>query len=174
MRSSKGVTALVGPMGAGKSTVGKCLAKLLNKSFLDTDHEIESSCGAGIPWIFDVEGEDGFRNRETSMLEKLSNVSDLILSTGGGIVLRERNRQILRSMDLVIYLTAPVEVLFQRVAKDTNRPLLQVEDPLSAYREIFEQRDPLYNDVADLTFVSDYNSSPRKVAQLLTKKISEL
>lgn len=137
-------------MGAGKTTVGRQLARRLNKRFVDSDHEIEARTGARIPLIFEIEGEAGFRKRECQVLEALAAEKDLVLATGGGAVTSADNRRVLRSAGLVVYLHVPLPLLFERVRHDRNRPLLQVEDPLGRLRELLTLRDPLYREVADL------------------------
>lgn len=174
MSSAQNSIVLVGPMGSGKSTVGRALAKLLNKEFVDSDHELEERCGANIPWIFDIEGEEGFRNRETAVLESLSKRPNTVIATGGGAVLKKKNRKILRSAGKIIYLTAPIDVLFSRVSKDKNRPLLQVENPRSTYEAIFKQRDPIYRKLADIVFESSEQVSPNEVAKNIQVRLLEL
>jgi shikimate kinase len=141
---------LVGLMGAGKTTVGKLLAKQLNKTFIDADHEIESRTGVKIPVIFEIEGESGFRKREEAAIAELVNRPNIVLGTGGGAVLSERNRELLRTHGTVVYLRGSPEQLYERTRHDRNRPLLQTEDPLAKLRELYAQRDPLYREVADL------------------------
>lgn len=144
-------------MGAGKTTVGRQLAKRLNRRFLDTDHEIEARTGVRIPTIFEIEGEAGFRRRETLVLRELSQDNNLVLATGGGAVLAPENRICLRETGTVIYLHAPPEVLFERTRHDRNRPLLHVSDPMLKLKQLYEQRDPLYRNTAHL--IIDSNSS---------------
>lgn len=141
---------LVGLMGAGKTTVGRLLAKQLGKTFIDVDHEIEARTGVKIPVIFEIEGEAGFRKREEAVLEELVGRSNTILGTGGGAVLSPRNRDLLRQNGTVVYLRGSPEQLYERTRHDRNRPLLQTEDPLAKLRELFAIRDPLYREVADL------------------------
>lgn len=145
---------LVGLMGAGKTTVGRLLAKRLHRQFLDCDHEIEARTGVRIPVIFEIEGEAGFRKRESQALTELATEKNLVLATGGGAVLAEANRRCLRSTGVVVYLCAPPEVLYQRTRRDRNRPLLQVDDPLAKLRELYAVRDPLYREVADIIIES--------------------
>lgn len=161
-----GNVILVGPMGAGKSTIGKSLAARLNYRFCDSDAVIESRTGADIPWIFDVEGEEGFRTRETTVLRDLVGGSDQVIATGGGIVIKPENRELLASGGTVIYLTASLDQLVQRTSKDRKRPLLQVADPRERLRQIVEERDPLYRSVADHTVVTD-GRGPKSVVQEL-------
>lgn len=141
---------IVGPMGAGKTTIGRQLAKNLGWEFLDSDHEIVARTGVQIPIIFDVEGEAGFRKREKSMIDELTQRQQLVLATGGGAVLDEDNRRVLSQRGVVVYLRATAEQLYKRTARDRNRPLLQTEDPMAKIRELLEQRDPLYREVADV------------------------
>ncbi|KAF0814073.1 Shikimate kinase 1 [Andreprevotia sp. IGB-42] len=141
---------LVGLMGAGKTTIGRTLARATDHAFYDSDHEIESRTGVKIPIIFEVEGESGFRERETAMIAELSSLKDVVLATGGGAVLSTENRACLRARGTVIYLRANVDDLYQRTMHDRNRPLLQTANPRERLRELFEVRDPLYREVADL------------------------
>lgn len=141
---------LVGLMGAGKTTVGRQLARHLKKTFLDADHEIEKRTGVNIPTIFELEGEPGFRSRETAMIAELTGMRDIILATGGGAVLNEQNRCKLKENGIVIYLRAKVEDLYIRTRHDRNRPLLQTADPRQRLQDLYDQRDPLYREVADL------------------------
>lgn len=141
---------LVGLMGAGKTTVGKLLAKHLGKTFVDADHEIEARTGVKIPVIFEIEGETGFRRREESVIADLAGRPNIVLGTGGGAILSERTRELLRTQGTVIYLRGTPEQLYERTRHDKNRPLLQTGDPLAKLRELFVQRDPLYREVADL------------------------
>ena len=174
MSSASDSIVLVGPMGSGKSTVGRHLATLLHKEFVDSDQEIETRSGADIPWIFDIEGEEGFRRREAQVLETLVTRNNLVIATGGGAVLAEKNRELLRSAGKVIYLTADLDILFSRVAKDIARPLLQVENPRQTYQAIFQQRDPLYRQLADLVMVSNENLAPAEVAKNIQARLLEL
>ncbi|VFT54401.1 shikimate kinase [Pseudomonas aeruginosa] len=141
---------LVGPMGAGKSTIGRLLAKELHLAFKDSDKEIEQRCGANIPWIFDVEGEVGFREREQAMLTELCAADGMVIATGGGAVMRDGNRQVLRAGGRVVYLHASVEHQIARTARDRNRPLLQKPNPGQILRDLMALRDPLYREIADV------------------------
>jgi len=161
---------LVGPMGAGKSTIGRLLAKELNLPFKDSDNVIEARCGADIPWIFDVEGEAGFRQRETAVLKDLIKEPELVLATGGGIVLSEENRKILQDADAIIYLCATPEHLARRTAKDKKRPLLQVANPKEKIIELLETRDALYREVATHVIVTE-SQNPKSVANEISKKL---
>lgn len=141
---------LIGLMGAGKTTVGKLIARHLSRPFIDSDHEIEKRTGVNIPLIFELEGEDGFRAREAAIIEELTSQRNIVLATGGGAVLSQRNRDNLRRNGTVIYLRAKVEDLWQRTRHDKNRPLLQTADPQAKLKELFAQRDPLYCEIADI------------------------
>lgn len=163
---------LVGPMGAGKSTIGRLLAQRLNWAFVDLDTDIERRCGANIPWIFDVEGEEGFRARETSVLEELSLADNTVLATGGGAVLREYNRALLKERGLVVFLKASVGQLVERTARDRNRPLLQVPDREQRIREILHERLPLYNEVAHLVIETD-GMTPQAVVSRIVRVVRE-
>jgi shikimate kinase len=143
-----GSVFLVGLMGAGKSSVGRNLAKRLHKPFYDTDHEIERSTGVRIPLIFDIEGESGFRARESRVLAEMVCRKDIVLATGGGVVLSDDNRRLLIQNGTVVYLRAAPRDLWQRTCHDRNRPLLQTADPLGRLQQLFEERDPLYRQVA--------------------------
>lgn len=162
---------LVGPMGAGKSTIGRMLAKELGYRFLDSDRIIEERCGANIPWIFDVEGEDGFRQRETAMLDELSNEMGTVLATGGGAVMRAENRGLLKKNSVVIYLKTSIDQQVERTRKDRNRPLLQNDDPEGVLRRLFAIRDPLYTELADIIMFTD-RKSPRLVVRQLVNRIN--
>ena len=164
---------LVGPMGAGKSTIGRLLAKELQLPFKDSDREIELRCGANIPWIFDVEGEAGFREREQAALTELLVDEPAVLATGGGAVMREQNRVILKSGGPVVYLHASVEQQIERTAKDRNRPLLQCDNPAEVLRELMVKRDPLYREVADIIIETD-RRPPRLVVQEILQRLEAL
>ena len=146
---------LVGPMGAGKTTIGKQLAQQLGRDFYDSDREIEKHTGVNIPLIFELEGEDGFRKREKSVLMELTQQQNIVLATGGGAVLDPENRNILSKNGFVIYLSSPLSQLFKRTAKDRNRPLLQTTNPRKKLEEIIAARDPLYREVADIVVETD-------------------
>ena len=141
---------LVGLMGAGKTTVGRALARRLKLRFVDSDHEIEARCGVKIRVIFEIEGEAGFRAREAQAMGELTRLDGIVLATGGGVVLREDNRSLLAARGTVVYLRATPEHLYERVRQDRNRPLLATADPLGRLRELYRERDPLYRAVADL------------------------
>lgn len=154
---------LIGPMGSGKTTLGKLLANQLGYNFCDSDHEIERRTGASISWIFDKEGEAGFRERETRVIDQLTQRQQLILATGGGAVVTPRNHALLKR-GLVIYLRASVDVQFERTSRDRNRPLLQTQNPKERLAEIFALRDPIYQQLADITVTTGY-LSPKKMVQ---------
>jgi shikimate kinase len=142
---------LVGMMGAGKTSVGRVLAKRLQKSFYDSDQVIEDRTGVKIPVIFEIEGEAGFRVRESAVIDELTAQHEAVLATGGGAVLIDANRDRLRSRGTVVYLRATVRDLLNRTRHDKNRPLLQAVDPRARLTELYEKRDPLYREVAHLT-----------------------
>ncbi|CAG0940184.1 shikimate kinase [Gallionellaceae bacterium] len=157
---------LVGMMGAGKTTVGKLLAQQLGKTFVDSDEEIQQRTGVTIPHIFDVEGEAGFRQRETNVIQDLVRLDNMVLATGGGAVLNGQNRDALRGNGIVIYLRSSVHDLWQRTRHDRNRPLLQTADPRATLKDLYEQRDPLYSQVADLVISTGKQSAHSLVIQL--------
>ncbi|HEV7492065.1 MAG TPA: shikimate kinase [Rhodanobacteraceae bacterium] len=144
----------IGPMGAGKTTVGRHVAELLAMPFHDLDHEIEAHTGAAISLVFDLEGEAGFRRRETTTLEELAAASGIVLSTGGGAVLSEANRRVLRERGFVIWLDATIEAQLARLARDRQRPLLHAPDRRARLEELCAERNPLYAEVADLRIAS--------------------
>jgi len=150
---------LVGMMGSGKTTLGRALAKHFGKSFVDSDEEIIKRTGVTIPHIFDVEGEAGFRLRESAVIGDIVGRNNLVLATGGGAVLAEQNRIKLQQNGIVIYLKASVHDLWQRTRHDRNRPLLQTDDPYAKLTELFSQRDPLYQQVADIVAISGKQSA---------------
>jgi shikimate kinase len=141
---------LVGLMGAGKTSVGRVLARRLRKVFIDSDHEIEQRTGVRIPVIFEIEGEAGFRRREAAVVQELVRQSDIVLATGGGAVLDPDTRQVLHASGTVIYLRADPRELWMRTRHDRNRPLLRTSDPLARLEELHSQRDPLYRETAHL------------------------
>jgi len=137
-------------MGAGKTTVGRLIAKHLNKNFYDTDHEIERRTGVNIPLIFELEGEAGFRRRESAVIAELTHADNIVLATGGGAVLLAENRTNLKTNGTVVYLRANVNELWLRTRNDKNRPLLQTENPREKLQKLYEERDPLYQEVASI------------------------
>lgn len=150
---------LVGLMGSGKTTLGRALAKHLGKAFVDSDEEIQQRTGVTIPHIFDIEGEAGFRQRETAAIRDLMERDNMVLATGGGAVLAEQSRELMQHNGIVIYLKASVHDLWQRTRHDRNRPLLQTPDPHAKLTELFQQRDPLYLQVADIVMQSGKQSA---------------
>lgn len=143
---------LVGMMGAGKTTIGRALARRLGWQFIDLDHELEARCGVRVAHIFEIEGEQGFRKRESALLDECTRRSGIVLATGGGAILMPENRQLLRERGVVVYLRATIGELFRRVERDRSRPLLQTADPRQRLAELLAQREPLYEEVASLTF----------------------
>lgn len=146
---------LVGPMGAGKSTIGRQLARALNLDFVDSDREIELRTGVDIPLIFELEGESGFRRRERQVIELLTARKGIVLATGGGAVIDPKNRKCLAARGKVIYLHTNVEQQLERTAHDRGRPLLQTENPRRKLEELMEVRDPLYREIADWVIETD-------------------
>ena len=157
-------------MGAGKSTIGKFLAQGLGLGFADTDAEVERRTGADIPWIFDVEGEAGFRDREEQVVAEMTTWDDTVLATGGGVVMREANREVLSQRGFVVYLHATLDEQLWRTRKKNNRPLLRGDDPEGTLRRLMTLRDPLYREIADYVIDTD-DSSPKTVAQRLLKEL---
>ena len=161
---------LIGPMGSGKTTIGRRLAKLLNMEFLDCDHELEKQTGASISLIFDLEGEDGFRKRETKMLKTLTSRRNILLATGGGAVLEKENRKLLSKTGLAVYLQTPVSLQLHRLRQDRTRPLLRVNDRQQKLTALAEKRNPIYEELADLVFSSS-KCGPKITAQHLLESI---
>lgn len=149
-------------MGAGKSTIGRLLSHELKLTYIDSDREIEDRAGANIPWIFDVEGEDGFRDREEAVIRELCEMDGIILATGGGAILREANRACLQASGYLVYLQTSVDQQLERTARDKSRPLLQTENPRAVLETLMEKRDPLYRGACDLMVVTD-KRHPRSV-----------
>ncbi len=157
---------LVGPMGAGKSTVGRLLSQALQRPFWDADKVVEERTGVNIPTIFDIEGEAGFRDRETRVLDELTRLDGIILATGGGVVLRETNRQMLQNRGYVIYLRVSPEQQYKRTRRDTSRPLLQVHNPRAKLKALTAEREPLYREVADLVWETGSTPAPQMLKRL--------
>ncbi len=155
-------------MGAGKTTIGRQLAKTLCMDFVDSDHEIETRTGANIPLIFDLEGEEGFRRRETAIIDELSQRDRLILATGGGAVLRPENRQFLRERGKVIYLQTSIDQLLNRTRHDRNRPLLQTENPRKKFEELMAIREPLYRETAHIIINTGQQSITHTVNNIIS------
>ena len=163
---------LIGLMGAGKTTVGRMLARRLKLRFVDADVEIEQRCGVKIPTIFDIEGEAGFRVREAQAIAELTAQEGIVLATGGGVVLAPENRRRLAERGIVVYLRARPEDLYARVRHDRNRPLLAAGDPLARLRELHAQRQPLYEEIADVV-VDTGCQSVQALARTLLGKLEE-
>mgnify|MGYP001025464436 CR=1 FL=1 len=166
MKLASGNIILIGMMGSGKTTVGKLLAKTLHKTFRDSDDEIQQRTGVTIPHIFDVEGEAGFRVRETAALEDLLRLRDIVLATGGGAPLSQQNRDRISESGIVVYLKSSVHDLWQRTRHDQNRPLLQTADPRAKLQTLYEQRDPLYASIADIVIHTGKQSVQVLLARL--------
>ena len=162
---------LVGPMGAGKTTIGKTLAELLFKDFYDSDREIEAATGADIPWIFDVEGEAGFRDREQRMIDSLTSRKNIVLATGGGAILVRETRSRLQARGFVIYLQVSIAQQVERTSRDRNRPLLQTDNPEQTIRDLMQHREPLYLEVADLV-VDSSRRNARAVGREIYRRIN--
>ena len=160
---------LVGMMGAGKTTVGKLLARQMEKEFVDSDEEIKNRTGVTIPHIFDIEGEAGFRQREANVIRELAQNNNIVLATGGGAVLNEDVRKTLMRNGIVVYLRSTVHDLWQRTRHDRNRPLLQTADPYGRLKELHRQRDPLYTEMADLVEPTGKQSPQALVLHLQTE-----
>lgn len=164
---------LIGPMGVGKSTIGRLLASQLDLPFFDSDREIEFVTGADIPWIFDVEGEQGFRIREARMIDTLTQRTGIILATGGGAILDANSRRFLHSRGTVVYLRASVAQQLERTGKDKNRPLLQTENPLAKIKELIKIREPLYRETAHV-IIDTSRKSPRSVSTDILRQLETL
>lgn len=161
---------LIGPMGAGKTTMGRQIAKRLNMDFEDSDHAIQEHTGVDIPLIFEKEGEAGFRKREAAIIDELTQKSQLVLATGGGAILAKENRQHLKNRGTVIYLHSDIKHLLDRVGHDKNRPLLQTPDPAATLKEIMKVREPLYRETADI-IINTGQQSIRAVINVMLDKI---
>lgn len=160
---------LIGPMGAGKTTIGKRLASRLGKRFIDSDQEIENRTGTTIPIIFDIEGEEGFRKREAKIIAELCKEKNVVVATGGGSVLMEENRSALTSNGLVVYLKVDLEEQLRRTHKSTKRPLLNTENRRERLEQLAEDRNPLYESIADITVVSNQQKPQIVVNELLQR-----
>lgn len=171
--SQSGNIFLIGPMGAGKTTIGRQLAHMLEKTFVDVDQEIEKRTGVSIPTIFDIEGESGFRDREVAVIEAISGGLGLVIATGGGAVLREENRAVMKSRGTVVYLRADTETLFERTRRDRNRPLLQTENPRGKIAELLQIREPIYLELADVV-VETGQRPPSSVARDIVLRLKQL
>jgi shikimate kinase len=172
VKKYRGNVYLVGPMGAGKTTIGRQLSELLKMEFVDSDHEIEARTGANIPWIFDVEGEEGFRAREEAVIDDLTQRQGIVLATGGGVVMREANRRHLHERGVVVYLLTPVSIQLERTARDRNRPLLRTPDPRQRLTELMALRDPLYREAAHVVMPTT-GGSAREVALKIVHALAD-
>ncbi len=161
---------LIGPMGTGKTTIGRQLAKKLEIEFFDSDHEIEKKTGVDIARIFDIEGEEGFRAREREIIAELSEKTGIVLATGGGVILDEENRKHLAKNGFIVYLKSSVDHLLERTRYDTKRPLLQTDNPRERLEELIAIRDPLYQSIADCV-IDTGGRSIRGVSRKITNKI---
>ena len=164
---------LVGPPGAGKSTVGRHLAAQLQATFFDLDEVIQERAGADIPWIFDVEGESGFRDRESAVVKDFASRDNVVIATGGGVVLRPENRTVMSNASTVVYLEASLSTLVSRTEGKTKRPLLVGTDVRKVLQEIMAVREPLYREVADVT-VASAGGSAKKLAGVIAEKLRAL
>ncbi len=160
---------LIGPMGSGKSTIGQIIAARLDREFIDSDHFIEHRTGVDIPRIFDIEGEEGFRLRETKALQELTARKNIVLATGGGSVIREENRKLLKASGYIIFLDTTVEQQLERLKYDKKRPLLQTENPRERLEALLEQRKPLYIELADLRIPTDGKLTRKVAAEIIPK-----
>ncbi len=157
---------LIGPMGAGKTTVGRQLARRLRRTFYDSDREIEASCGVDIPTIFDFEGEAGFREREERMIDDLTLKQDIVLATGGGVVLREQNRRCIKSRGIVVFLDVNIDVQIERTSRNDSRPLLKNKNAREILLEMNRTRDPIYRSVAHIHVSTSRQSHKRVVDKI--------
>jgi len=159
---------LIGPMGSGKTTVGRQLAKRTRMEFVDSDHMIEDRCGVSISTIFDIEGEDGFRKRETKMLTELCQMNGIVLATGGGAITTEGNRILLRKSGYVVYLKTSINTQIARTQKNQNRPLLENVDPEVKLQELMDERGNLYEQEADLIVTSGERIVSKVVEEIMS------
>lgn len=160
---------LIGPMGSGKSTIGRHLARELQMDFYDSDKEIEDRTGVTIPWIFDVEGEDGFRNREQKIIEELTDKQGVIIATGGGVVLRPENRNLLAARGIVVYLQVSIDEQINRTEKSQNRPLIEKQNIRASLENLNAEREKYYLEIADLVFDTDERSAQSVVKEIVTR-----
>ncbi len=160
---------LIGPMGSGKSTIGNIMAKRLNRDFKDSDHYIEDRTGVDIARIFDIEGEEGFRERESNALRDLLDQNNQVIATGGGSVLREENQKLLKQKGYIIFLDTSVHQQMQRLRRDKKRPLLQTENPRERLEALFAERRPIYLDLADLAVKTDKRVARRLAADIINR-----
>ena len=172
MINQKGNIILIGPMGSGKTSTGKMLAKEMGYVFLDTDEEVTKRTGVSIAYIFDVEGEEGFRKRECLALKECLNDNNTVLSTGGGIVLSKENRDLLQDRGTVVYLQTSIRSQVKRTASTNNRPLLQNNDPEETLEKLMLTRAPLYEEIADIIIMTD-NKSLQEMSKEIQRAINE-
>ncbi len=158
MKTNKRNIFLIGPMGAGKTTIGKQLAQMLKMEFVDADQEIEQRAGAAIDWIFEVEGEEGFRRREQKIIDELTQRQGIVLATGGGAVIARENRNALAGRGSVVYLETSIEQQFERTRRDRRRPLLNNDDPKETLENLARERDLMYREIADYIVSTDRGS----------------
>lgn len=156
-------------MGSGKSTIGHLLANRLQRDFVDSDHFIEEKTGVDIPRIFDIEGEEGFRIRETRVLQELTKRNNLVLATGGGSVTRSENRDLLRTAGFIVFLDTSVHQQIERLKHDKKRPLLQTENPRERLQKLFDERKPLYLELADLRIPTDRKYARKVASEIISK-----
>ena len=161
---------MVGPMGAGKTTIGRALAKKLGRDFIDVDEEIIQRSGVDIPWIFEREGEAGFRERERCVIEQLAKRDNVLIATGGGAILAVQNRQTMANTGTVIYLHATLKEQVRRTSKDSKRPLLAGGNRKKILKDLMAQREPLYRELADVVIETD-RRGPRVVVRELTQRL---
>jgi len=174
MTKNSNNVVLVGPMGSGKTTIGRRLAREMNREFLDTDYEIIDKTGVTIEHIFDIEGEKGFRRRESKILEDLCNMSNVVLATGGGIVLKPENRVLLKKSGMVFYLLSSIEQLLKRTAKSKTRPLLEQSlDREKTIRDLVSDRDELYREVAS-SVIDTTGKKLNEVVKIIKQEIESV
>lgn len=166
---------LIGPMGAGKTSVGKHLAKLAKLRFYDSDQEIEKLTGVDISWIFQMESEQGFREREKEMIEKLTQLDGIVLSTGGGAVVTAKNRQYLSDNGVIVYLKVSLDEQFERTQrrKEGKRPMIETDNPYESLKQLNTEREPIYESIAHLVYSTD-KLVPRSIAAKILKDIKKL
>ncbi len=165
---------LIGPMGAGKTTIGKQLAEILKLEFIDSDQELEKRTGAPIDWIFDIEGEEGFRVREENIIEELTQNQGVVLATGGGAIVSDKSRNFLAARGVVVYLETSIEQQLERTRRDKRRPLIQNENPKQVLKKLMEEREELYKEIADLTVptnISSVKSVAKQIVELMDQPI---
>lgn len=157
---------LIGPMAAGKSTIGKLLARELARPFYDSDQEIEAQTGVSVAWIFDVEGEEGFNKREETMVEELTQIKQIVLATGGGTILSPKCRKLLQSTGYIVYLSVSLEEQVNRTLRDKHRPLIQTKDRKAALEKLYAQREPLYREMANWSCQTDSGPGTKIVQEI--------